>query len=445
MKIRDIFNAKAIALRQTTVASNKQAYLGSIFFPSMKKMGLDLSWIKTSKGLPVSLMPSNFDSKSTIRSREGFKLEKTQMAFFRESFLVTEEDEQEIMRVQDAADPYAQPVLAHIYNDADNLVEGARVVPERMIWQLLAPETGTPQILIEANGVVYAYNYDPTGTFAANNFEQLLGSDMWSDTENSNPVEDVREAQDAIETATGDKPAIGVLSKKTMGYLLKNQALKSAILAQNQSANIFMTQARVKAFFLAELDLNLIVYTKQFKNEAGVASKFYPDGYITLVPNGELGNTWYGTTPEERTLMGDPTADVALVDGAIAVAVTTTSDPVNTKTTASEIVLPSFERMDSVYVIKVHTDVEKLEGTVAEGSSSGTTKVTLGSAGTGNSYAYNTSASKVPAYGSAPSGYTAYTSGADITVADGTDFVIVKLNSDGLVIAGGVFTADSKA
>lgn len=234
MKIRDIFNARAVALRQTQAASNRQAYLGSIFFPWKKKMGLDLSWIKTSKGLPVSLMPSNFDSKSTIRSREGFKLEKTQMAFFRESFLVTEEDEQEIMRVQEAADPYARPVIDHIYADADNLVEGARVVPERMIMQLLAPETGTPQILIEANGVVYAYNYDPTGTFAANNFEQLLGSDMWSDTDNSNPVEDVREAQDAIETATGDKPAIGVLSKKTMGYLLKNKALKSAMLTASE-------------------------------------------------------------------------------------------------------------------------------------------------------------------------------------------------------------------
>ena len=44
---------------------------------------------------------------------------------------------------------------------------------------------------------------------------------------------------------------------------------------------------------------------------------------------------------------------VVQVDTGIAVAVTTTSDPVNTKTTVSEIVLPSFERMDETYVIKV--------------------------------------------------------------------------------------------
>ena len=37
----------------------------------------------------------------------------------------------------------------------------------------------------------------------------------------------------------------------------------------------------------------------------------------------------------------------------VAVAVTITDDPVNTKTTASEIVLPSFERANECYAIEV--------------------------------------------------------------------------------------------
>lgn len=72
MNIRDAYSSKAIAIRHNEVASNKQAYLGMGLFPVKKKTGLDLKWIKTSKGLPVSLMPSAFDTKSTIRSREGF-------------------------------------------------------------------------------------------------------------------------------------------------------------------------------------------------------------------------------------------------------------------------------------------------------------------------------------------------------------------------------------
>ena len=144
MNIRDVYSAKAIALVQTEAASNKVAYLGAGLFPARKKMGLDLKWIKTSKGLAVSLAPSNFDAVSTLRSREGFKMNETEMAFFRESMLIKEADEQEIMRVEDSSSPYATEVLSRIFDDANTLVAGANVVPERMIMQLLAPADGSP-------------------------------------------------------------------------------------------------------------------------------------------------------------------------------------------------------------------------------------------------------------------------------------------------------------
>lgn len=355
MNIRDAYSAKAIALVNTEVASNKIAYLGSGLFPAKKKMGLDLKWIKTSKGLPVSLAPSNFDAVSTLRSREGFKLTETEMAFFRESMLIKEADEQEIMRVQDTTDPYAAEVLGRIFDDANTLIDGANVVPERMIMQLLAPTDGHPKISIQANGVTYTYNYDPSGSYATNNFASLeTSTDKWDDTENSDPLDDVATALDAVEAETGERPSIMIISRKTMDYLKQNKKIRNAILAQNTTANIFMNDNRVKEVFSNELSVSIIVYSKQYKNESGVAAKFYPDGFATLLPTGSLGNTWYGTTPEERTLMGSGEADVSIVNTGVAVAVTTTSDPVQTKTTVSEIVLPSYERMDSTYVIKCY-------------------------------------------------------------------------------------------
>lgn len=356
MNIRDAYNAKAIALVQTEVASNKIAYLGAGLFPAKKKMGLDLKWIKTSKGLPVSLAPSNFDAVSTLRSREGFKLTETEMAFFRESMLVKEADEQEMMRVQDSTDPYAADVLSRIFDDANTLIDGANVVPERMIMQLLAPSDGSPKISIEANGVTYAYNYDPNSTYKTNNYADVTttDTDKWSDTANSDPMDDIAVALDAVETLTGERPSIMIVSRKTMDYLKQNAKIKSAILAQNTSATVFMNDNRVKEVFSSELGINIIVYSKQYKKEDGSAAKFYPDGFATLIPAGALGSTWYGTTPEERTLMGSGEADVSIVNTGVAVAVSTTNDPVQTKTTVSEIVLPSYERMDSTYVIKCY-------------------------------------------------------------------------------------------
>ena len=357
MNIRDAYNASAIALVNTEVASNKKPYLGSGLFPAKKKMGLDLKWIKTSKGLPVSLAPSNFDAVSTLRSREGFKLTETEMAFFRESMLIKEADEQEMMRVQDSTDPYAAEVLSRIFDDANTLIDGANVVPERMIMQLLAPKDGHPKISIQANGVTYEYNYDPNNTYSSKNYAALSSStDMWNDTENSDPLDDVSVALDAVEAETGERPSIMIISRKTMDYLKQNKKIRNAILAQNATANIFMNDNRVKEVFSNELGISIIVYSKQYKDETGKAQKFYPDGFATLIPTGALGNTWYGTTPEERTLMGNATADVSIVNTGVAVAVTVSNDPVQTKTTVSEIVLPSYERMDSTYVIKCYTE-----------------------------------------------------------------------------------------
>ena len=353
MNIRDAYSSKAIALRHNEVASNKQAYLGKGLFPNKKKTGLDLKWIKTSKGLPVSLAPSAFDTRSTIRSREGFKMTETEMAFFKESMLIKENDEQEIMRIQDSTDPFAQEVLDRIYDDAETLLEGAEVVPERMRMQLLSSESGHPSISISADGATYEYNYDPDGSYEANNFTELLGTSMWSDTANSDPITDVMNAQDAVEARTGSRPSILLVSKQTMNWLKQNVKVRQYTLAQNVTANIIMTDARVRETFSTELGISIIVYSKQYKDENGVVKKFYPDGMATLIPDGALGNTWFGMTPEERTLIGRPDADVAIVDGGVAVSVTVTEDPVQTKTTVSEIVLPSFERMDETYTIKV--------------------------------------------------------------------------------------------
>ena len=204
MKITDIFKSAKIALISTEVASNKIPYLGKGLFPPKKKMGLDLSWFKTSKGLPVTLKPSAFDTVSTLRSREGFKEEETEMAFFKESMLVKEKDEQEMMRIQDSKDPYAIDLLKRLYDDANTLVEGAEVVPERMIWQLLAPQNnGKPSISFAGDGATYAYDYDPDNSWVATNYTALTGTSAWTDTTNSDPIADVQNACDAVESEQG--------------------------------------------------------------------------------------------------------------------------------------------------------------------------------------------------------------------------------------------------
>lgn len=353
MKLSDVFTAEAIALNYTKAASNDMPYLGTGFFPSQKKAGLDLKWIKGHNGLAVSLMPSSFDAKSTFRDRVGISMSETEMPFFRESMLVKEKDEQEIMRVQDSNDPYATQVLDNIFNDSKTLVDGANVVPERMIMQLLAPLNGSVGINISANGVAYTYNYDPDSSWKNEHYAKITTeADKWTSSATCDPLDDIETALDAQEAASGNRPEILLMSKATFNMIKNSAKVRSGILAQNVTANVNYTSARVKQFVEEELNVSIIIYNKQFKDETGTAKKFYPDNIVMMLPNGSIGTTWYGTTPEERS-GADGGASVSIVNTGVAVTVTTTTDPVNTKTTVSEIVLPSFERMNECYAIEV--------------------------------------------------------------------------------------------
>lgn len=353
MKLTDIFNAEAVAINYTNAASNAIPYLGTGFFPAQKKAGLDLKWIRGHRGLPVSLMPSAFDAKSTFRDRVGIALSETQMPFFRESMLVKEADEQEIMRVQDANDPYAQQVLDNIFNDTQTLIDGANVVPERMIMQLLAPFGGNFGIAIKANGVDYTYNYDPDNSLKEKHYLKIeSASDKWSAAETCDPLKNLEDAMDAQEEASGNRPEVLLMSKATFNLIKNSAKVRSGILAQNVTANVNYTTARVREFVQEELGVQIVIYNKQFKDETGTAKKFYPDNMVAMLPSGTLGQTWYGTTPEESR-GAQAGASVSVVNTGVAVCVTTTTDPVNTKTTASEIVLPSFERAEDCYFMEV--------------------------------------------------------------------------------------------
>ncbi len=354
MKLSDVFNAKAIAYNYSEAGSNAIPYLGEGLFPAEKKAGLDLKWVKGHKGLPVSLAPSNFDTKSKFRDRVGVTKNETEMPFFRESMLVKEQDEQEILRVQDSNDPYAVQVLNNIFNDTQTLVDGAKVVPERMRMQLLAPLDGKVGINISANGTNYTYNYDPDGSWKANHYAKIVTeADKWSASATCDPVKNLEDAMDAQEAESGERPAIILMSKATFNMIKASKKVQSGVLAQNTTANVNYTSARVKSYLEEELNVSVAVYNKMFKDETGTAKKFYPDNIVMLLPSGALGKTWFGTTPEERTLKSRTDADVSLVEAGISVAVTITDDPVNTKTTVSEIVLPSFERMDECYGLEV--------------------------------------------------------------------------------------------
>ena len=354
MRFNDIFSARAIAFRLTNDPSNGINYMGEAFFPRKKKMGIDLKWIKAHNGLGVALKPSTYDALATIRPREGFQILTEEMPLFREAMKVSEQDMAEIQRASESNDPYLNDVINHVFDDVNNLVNGANIATERMRMSLLAPVNGNMNINIGiADNTVYNYAYDADGAWKATNYAALSGNAKWDQAATAAPLDDMQAGVDAI----ADKGYVGqyaIMNSATLNLLVAADQMKKALITITGNPIDFLDRATAKEVFQRKTGLIPLSYDKKYKDYDGTSYKFYPDGYVTIVGDAQLGSTWYGVTPEERTLLGDPKVDVSVLDSGIAVAIQNIyGPPVRHETTVSQIVLPSFEGMDAVYVLKV--------------------------------------------------------------------------------------------
>lgn len=356
MDIRELLSPAAIAANWNEVYSNQIPYLGEAFFPRAKKAGLDLSWFKGSKGLPISLMPSAFDAQATFRDRIGIEKLETEMPFFREGFKIKEKDRQELLRVSEANDPYAEAIISRLYDDANELIAGADVVAERMRMQLLFPANGNLGIAIKANGVDYTYDYDPAvggvKHWKTNNYTALSGNALWTATNTADPFTDIETVKNNVIARTGVELTTLVMNSTTFNLFAKMDAVKNRFLSTVGITTGYITKNDVLTVLRDVLGVEVAVYDKMYRDESKVAHKFVPDGYVALVPDGALGKTMMGTTPEEADGAAAPMS-VAIVNTGVAVSRIVEPHPVNVNTIVSEIVLPTYERADEVALLKV--------------------------------------------------------------------------------------------
>lgn len=356
MNIYDIFESKAIASYWTDVNANmKDPMIGTKYFPVSKQTGLSLAWIKGRNNLPVALQPAAFDTKAPLRDRIGVKELSTEMPFFREAMRIGEKDRQDIETLLAKGEQFAQPTIMRIFDDVNNLVEGAMVQAERMRMSLLySGKIGITATAENGRDIAYNYDYDTDGEWADKNNVELLTTSQWTVTNKatSQPINDLLDAVEKMAETKGVRPVEVLMNTTTFKGMIASESIAKAMNPLGATSMI-VTRNTAKQFIENETGLTITLYDKMFKDEQGVDRKYFPDGYATLLPAYALGNTWYGTTPEEFDLMsGIANASVSVVNTGVAITTIKEPHPANVQTVVSEIVLPSFERMDDIYVIK---------------------------------------------------------------------------------------------
>lgn len=312
--------------------------LGEELFPERQKLGLNLSWIKGSSGLPVVLLPSAYDVVALKRDRIGFEEMRTKMPFFKEGTDIDEELRQQLNMVLETGNrEYINNVVRNIFDDEFRLLRGARAQRERMRMMLLT----TGGISMKANGQDYDYDYGMKSS------HKVTVAKSWSDP-TADIMTDIRKWQDTIEEETGTRPTRAVCSSVTATYFEKNTLIKNAIWGNSSVAPVRRTA--VRSYIKQELGLSIVPYSKKYVDEAKATKNYVPDDLFVLFPTGALGTGWFGTTPEQSDLMSGTAANVAITDVGVAVTTSKKIDPVNVDTKVSMIYLPSFEAIDKVII-----------------------------------------------------------------------------------------------
>ena len=200
--------------------------------------------------------------------------------------------------------------------------------------------TGT--VTLASNGQAYSYDYGLEAD------QKVTVAKSWSDPEADVLGDIIKYVEDM--KAKGTVITRAICNSSVAKYFRTNTALKNAIYVfANGTVNV--TTDRALDYIYNETGVSFYVYDNAYVNENGEAVKYIPDNTLVLLPDGELGKTHTGVTPEESDLMNSLTAEVSLVDGYIAVTTHKEHDPVTVEMKVSMVALPSFERANEIVIV----------------------------------------------------------------------------------------------
>ena len=177
----------------------------------------------------------------------------------------------------------------------------------------------------------------------------MLAADLWSNPD-ADIVGDIERWKIIMRNAGYSVPVRMVLSSKTFGYIALNKAIKLDI---DKDGRVIMTDEIIKNYLKNKVGISVSIISGTYKLEDETEEQYYPDNKVTLIPDGNLGSTYYGTTPEEADKMYGSKLDCSIVRTGIAVTTMRKEDPVTTETKVSQLGMPSFERADECFFATV--------------------------------------------------------------------------------------------
>jgi hypothetical protein len=290
------------------------AFAGRRWLPDQTIFDLSFEYILGSFERPVMAHVMAWDSEAPIHGRPGIgeRVQGELPPIKRKAKF----SEKEIIRflTPRAGTPDVQTAVNSVYDLTRVLLDSVQARVEWLRMQALSEDT----VVYDEGGAVFEFDYGMTDEFQIDLTTQTDGagasvaadvSTVWSDTANANGILDLQYACDTIEDTTGFRPVEFVCSRKALGYLLRQDAVRDMVRG-SAAPNVVLTQPELQTLLSLYNLPNIVTYDVKVRSENADGSysdvRTMAENKSFLVPpsTATLGTTLWGPTAESRPLIG---------------------------------------------------------------------------------------------------------------------------------------------
>ncbi|XKH51321.1 major capsid protein [Chryseomicrobium palamuruense] len=324
-----------------------QNYLADLLFPSRETSELTVDVIREASRLPVMAQIGELGTQAEYGSREGAVASKIQIPKIQRARAMDEKLVRLLLQEGLRPNEFAEIRRTQL-DDVSYTVDAIRARKEWIAMQAIS----TGAVTYAEGGVQFAVDFG----FTSAQKPVLTGQDLWSDTVNSKPLEDLY----AWTSAAADRGILltrAMTSRQIITHLRQNLSIRQAYHGKETAPNLKLSElnelmAAENLPLIAEYDTVARVEGRAAVNGRPSFSnvRMMPQNRFVLLPDGPLGDYLWAQTTEE--MMSEIEAAETAEDG-IYVFRKLNEHPIRVETIGVNLAFPAFGYNDAVVAATV--------------------------------------------------------------------------------------------
>ncbi|MEC1714756.1 major capsid protein [Schinkia azotoformans] len=328
-----------------------QNYLHEILFPARETSELNIDIVREGSRLPVMAQIAELGTQVEYGSREGMTGQRIEIPKIQRGRAMDEKLVRTLLQGSLRNNEVAEIRRTQL-NDADYAVDSIKARKEWIAMQSIT----TGGVTYSEGGVQLSVDFG----FTAEQKPVLSGTDLWSDTANSNPLDDIMGWVNTFADKGITLPR-ALASRQVISYLLQNKNLRIAYHGDpSGTANPpQLNKAQLDELFASQGLPKIVAYDTQARTENKALSsgklaftnvRMAPQNRFVMLPDGPLGHYLWAESTEE--MMSDIQAEATDSNG-IYVFRKINEHPIRVETIGVNLAFPSLGLNDSVVTATV--------------------------------------------------------------------------------------------